>query len=71
MGLGLKRRLKTRLVRAWRGNRPDVLPAAHKLRALEACLSFSVANNIVGDYLEFGVFEGAIMPRSRRLIRCL
>ncbi len=55
MGLALKKRL----VRAWRGGRPAVLPPGHKLRALEACLAFSVANNIVGDYLEFGVFEGA------------
>ena len=58
MSLPLVPRRLARRLAAWRHG-PRTLPAGHKLRALEACLAFSVANNMVGDYLEFGVFEGA------------
>jgi hypothetical protein len=30
----------------------------HKLNCLEIALDFVVANNVIGDYLEFGVFRG-------------
>ena len=33
-------------------------PWQHKWNVLEVALAFSVANNIVGDYLEFGVYRG-------------
>ena len=37
---------------------PGDRPWLHKWNVLEVAIAFSVANNIVGDYLEFGVFQG-------------
>ncbi len=39
-------------------HRISKLEPRHKWNALEAAISFSVANNVVGDYLEFGVYKG-------------
>jgi hypothetical protein len=33
-------------------------PWQHKWNVLETAIAFSVANNVVGDFLEFGVFQG-------------
>ena len=37
---------------------PGERPWRHKWNVLEAAIAFSVANNIAGDYLEFGVYRG-------------
>src|SRR5258706_14921787 len=45
---------------------PGDRPWLHKWNVLEGAIAFSVANNIVGDYLEFGVFRGRwVVPRLK------
>src|SRR5258706_11302730 len=45
---------------------PGDRPWLHKWNVLEGAIAFSVANNIVGDYLEFGVFRGWSVFSSAR-----
>ena len=45
---------------------PGERPWQHKWNVLEIAMAFSVANNIVGDYLEFGVYRGGSFIHSYR-----
>jgi O-methyltransferase len=41
-------------------------PWQHKRNVLETAIAFSIANNISGDYLEFGVFQGRSFAHAYR-----
>jgi len=45
---------------------PGDRPWQHKWNVLEVALAFAVANNIVGDYLEFGVYRGGSFIHAYR-----
>jgi O-methyltransferase len=45
---------------------PGERPWQHKWNVLEVAIAFSVANNIAGDYLEFGVYRGGSFIHAYR-----
>jgi len=45
------------------------LPVNHKWNCLKTAISFIIANNIEGDYLEFGVFKGESFIYSYRYFK--
>ena len=55
----IKDRIEARFYKPWR----------NKLNCLETAIDFSIANNVVGDYFEFGVYRGDSFARAYRFHR--
>ena len=64
--MSIPRKILSRLKRSIGGapRQPERLHARHKWNSLECAHEFSIANNIVGDYLEFGCFKGNSLIHS-------
>ncbi len=60
------RDLITRLYRRITGHGQIAKPWQHRWNVMETALSFSVSNNVVGDYLEFGVYGGGSFAHAYR-----
>lgn len=45
------------------------LPWLRKENVLDTAIAFSIANNVLGDYLEFGVFEGSSFIYAYHLLK--